>query len=201
MSAVKAFIRAAAVAAFCAVLSHAPQSWAADDKPWPQLDVALGKADAPITIIEYASLTCPHCADFAEQTLPKFKSEWIDTGKARLIYRDFPLDGRSLAAAMVSHCSNDRYFAFLDTFYASQKVWGTAPDAITALKNVGKLGGLSDKQVDDCLQNRDLMKQIQDRKQEGVDRYGLDSTPSFVINGKVYAGFFAYDDFVKLLKK
>lgn len=200
----KAFIRAAAktaaVAAFCAVLGPLAPAQAADDKPWPQLDRVMGKADAPITIIEYASLTCPHCAEFAEKTLPKLKSDWIDTGKAKLIYRDFPLDGRALAAAMVSQCSGDRYFSFLDVFYSSQKIWGTAPDAISALKNVGKLGGLSEKQVDDCLNNRELMQQIQDRKKDGADRYNLEATPSFVIKGKVYSGDIAYDDFVKLLK-
>ena len=176
---------------------------AAIDKPWP-IDEMMGKADAPITIIEYASLTCPHCADFAEKTLPQIKKDWIDTGKAKLIFRDFPTPPAPLAqaAAMISHCSGgaDRYFIFLDTFYHSQKNWIQAGNPLDALKGIARLGGMSPDQVDKCLQDRDLLNQMNARVQDAEDRYNVDSTPSFIVNGKlVGSGFMTYDEFAKFL--
>ena len=171
----------------------------AADKSWP-IDHVLGKADAPITIIEYASLGCPHCADFNAETLPQFKTDWLDTGKAKLIYRDFPLDGRSLAAAMVAQCSGDRYFAFLDAFYGTQGTWGSAPDGLSAIKNIAKLGGLSETQVDTCLANKELMNQIYARKQAASKEDGIDSTPAFLVNGKSHSGFLSYEELVNLLR-
>jgi protein-disulfide isomerase len=194
-------MRVLAVLAFCGMSLAAQPARAAQDKAWP-IDVALGRPDAPITVIEYASLGCPHCADFAEKTLPQLKAEWLDTGKARLIYRDYPLDGRAAAAAMVSHCAGpDRYFAFLDTFYSSLKTWAMAPDFMAALHNIARLGGVGPDKVDACLKDQALMSAITARKQDALDRYEVDSTPSFIINGKkVASGFVSYDDFVKLLK-
>ena len=173
------------------------------DKPWP-IDEVMGKPDAPITIIEYASLTCPHCADFAEKTLPEIKKNWIDTGKAKLIFRDFPTAPAQLAiaAAMISHCAGDtdRYFIFLDTFYHSQRNWIQAANPLEALKGIARMGGVTPDQVDACLQNRDLLNQLNARVDDGETRYNVDSTPSFIINGKlVGSGFMEYADFVKFL--
>lgn len=177
---------------------------AAMDKPWP-IDEVMGKADAPIVIIEYASLTCPHCADFAEKTLPEIKKNWIDTGKAKLIFRDFPTAPAQLAiaASMISHCSGDtdRYFLFLDTFYHSQQSWIRSNDPLAALKGIARLGGMSSDQVDKCLADKTLLQQLNDRVTDGETVYNVDSTPSFIINGKlVGSGFMTYDEFAKLLK-
>jgi protein-disulfide isomerase len=170
----------------------------AEDKPWP-IDQVMGKPDAPITIIEYSSLTCPHCADFEETTFPEVKKDWIDTGKAKLIYRDLPWDALAQATAMVAHCSGDRYFAFIDTFFRTQGEWGRSASPLVAIKAIARLGGMSEDQVDKCLANRDLLNEINARKEAGMKQYGIESTPSFVIDGKVYAGYMPYDAFAKLL--
>jgi protein-disulfide isomerase len=170
----------------------------AQEKPWA-IDEVMGKADAPITIIEYSSLTCPHCAKFHAETFPKVKSEWIDTGKARLIFRDLPWDALAQATAMVSHCSGDRYFAYLNTFFRTQAQWAQNPSPLTAIKTIAKLGGMGEDQVDKCLADSGLLNEINARKDEALNRYKVDSTPSFIINGKLYTGEMPYDEFAKLL--
>lgn len=161
-------------------------------------DQVVGKADAPNTIIEYFSLGCPHCADFHEETWPKLKKDWIDTGKAKMIFRDFPLDPRAQAAAMVAQCSNGRYLAFVDAYFRTQKTWESAQDGMVAIKQVAKLGGMSDAQVDACWQNAELMKQ-QAASVEYANQKGINSTPTFLVNGKTINGAQPYDAFVKEL--
>jgi protein-disulfide isomerase len=172
----------------------------AADKSWA-IDEVLGKPDAPITIIEYSSLTCPHCAKFHADTLPQLKKEWLDTGKAKLVMRDFVWDPLAQAAAMIAHCSGDRYFAFVDTFFHSQKNWMQANQPVDALKGIARLGGMSGEQVDQCLQNRALLGEIMMRKDEGEKQYGIDSTPSFIINGKMVTGEKDYATFAKMLSE
>src|SRR5438128_6933423 len=112
-------------------------------------DRVLGNPDAPITIVEYASLTCPHCAHFANDVLPDIKKKWIDTGKAKLVLRDFPLDEPALRAAMIARCAPpDRYYAFADTFFAAQEKWVTARDYRDSLARLAKLGGMSKDEFD-----------------------------------------------------
>ena len=175
------------------------QAFAASDKPWG-IDEVMGKADAPITVIEYSSLTCPHCAKFHADTFPQVKKDWIDTGKVKFIVRDFPWDPMAQAAAMIAHCSGDRYFAFLDTFFHSQSNWLRAADPLTALKGIARLGGMQPEEVDKCLQNTQLLHEIEARKDDGEKVYGVDSTPTFIINGKAVSGDKDYETFAKLLK-
>jgi len=170
----------------------------AQDKPWV-IDEVMGKADAPITIIEYSSLTCPHCAKFHAETFPKVKADWIDTGKAKLIFRDLPWDPLAQATAMVSHCSGDRYFAFINTFFRTQEQWTSNPSPLAAIKTIAKLGGMGDDQVDKCLSDNGLLNEINARKDDAQSRYKVDSTPSFIIGGKLYSGDMPYDEFAKLL--
>jgi protein-disulfide isomerase len=170
----------------------------AQDKPWA-IDEVMGKADAPITIVEYSSLTCPHCAKFHKETFPKVKSEWIDTGKAKLIFRDLPWDALAQATAMISHCSGDRYFAFIDTFFRTQDQWARNPQPLAAIKTIAKLGGMGEEQVDKCIADSGLLNEINARKDDGMKRYNVDSTPSFIINGKLASGDMSYDEFSKLL--
>ncbi len=172
---------------------------AVEDKGWP-LDVTLGKADAPNVIIEYFSLTCPHCARFEAEVFPKVKSDLLDTGKAKMILRDFPLDDVALAAAMVAHCSGDKYPAFVDAFFKTQASWGMAKDPLAAIKTIALLGGMGGSSVDACLANNDMIQQINARKNDATKTYKVDATPTFVVDGQVVAGEQSFDQIVALLK-
>jgi protein-disulfide isomerase len=150
---------------------------------------SLGDPQAPVTIIEYASLTCPHCAQFHTEVLPELKERYIAPGKVRLIYRDFPLDQNALAAAALAHCAgSDRYFSFLDVLFETQASWARAEDPIAALKRLGKLGGLSEEQMDACFADQELADGILRTRLEGQNEHQVDSTPTLVIDGETYAG-------------
>lgn len=164
-------------------------------------DRVIGNAEAPITIIEYASLTCPHCATFHAETLPQIKKEWIETGKARLIYRDFPLDKYAASAAMIARCApKDKYFVFLNAFFAQQKNWSSADDPIMVLTQLAGLGGMSKDNVDACLANEALKDAILQMRLEGQMEYEINSTPSFVVNGKTTTNL-PYEDFKDILEE
>ena len=161
----------------------------------------LGKADAPVTIIEFASLTCPHCKDFEINTLPKLKAAYIDTGKVKFVYRDFPLDGRALLAAMVARCApKDRYFAFLDALFRGQESWARAQDPIQALGQVAKLGGMSQTDFDACYKNQALFDAIKKDAVDAQSQYKIESTPTFIINGKKMEGAHTFESFEAALK-
>jgi protein-disulfide isomerase len=176
------------------------QARAEDAAPAPTAeDRVLGKSDAPVTIIEYASLTCPHCAEFDRETLPKIKENWIETGKAKLIFRDFPLDGTALRAAMVARCAPpERYFAFVDTLFQSQTTWARN-DWEPALSRIAKLGGMSDDQFKKCLTDEALGNAIVASRATATDSYKVESTPTFFINGTRFVGAQPYEAFDKAL--
>ena len=160
----------------------------------------LGNPEAPVTIIEYASLTCPHCASFHMETLPQIKKEWIETGKAKLIYRDYPLDKYAASAAMIARCApKDRYFTFVSAFYAQQKNWSSANDPIKILTQLAGLGGMSKEDVDACLANEALQDGILQIRLDGQMEYQVNSTPSFIIGGKKVTNM-SYADFNDLLE-
>ena len=185
-----------------AALFLVTQTAAAADLSYP-IDQVLGKPDAPITVIEYASTTCSHCATFHKSTLPKFKSEWIDAGKARLIYRDFPTGpkGLSVGTSMIVHCAGpERYFGLLGLVMEQQEKWMGAADKLGELKKLAKLAGLGEDKVDACLKRQDLADAIEARAKEAHDKLGIDSTPSFVIDGKVLVGSQSFEDLDKALK-
>jgi protein-disulfide isomerase len=174
---------------------------AADTPTVAPSDHVLGKADAPITIFEYASLTCPHCAAFDQETLPKIKESWIDTGKAKLVFRDFPLDGEALRAAMVARCAPpERYFGFIDALFRTQESWALSKDLNAALGRIAKLGGMSQEKVDACLKNDKLADEIVAERAVAEKQYGIDSTPTFFINGTKLVGDQPYSEFEKALK-
>ena len=176
----------------------APAAAAGGYKALP-LDVVIGKPGAPVTVIEYFSMTCPHCARFAANILPRVEKEWIDTGKAMLVLRDFPLDDVALAAAMVAHCAGPRYETFVDTLFQTQETWATAKDPIAEIKTIVRLGGMRGEDVDACLKKNDLLNEINTGKEEATRKYGIDSTPSFIINGKLASGEMSYEEFAALL--
>jgi protein-disulfide isomerase len=174
----------------------------AQEKPAPSSeDRVLGKADAPITIIEYASLTCPHCAAFDAETLPKIKQEWIDTGKAKLIFRDFPLDALALKGATLARCAPpERFYGFIDVLFRQQETWARAADTNAALGRIAKLGGMSDEQFQACMKNDAVTNQVLATRMAGEKDYKVESTPTFFINGKKLVGALPYDSFDDALK-
>jgi protein-disulfide isomerase len=162
-------------------------------------DRVMGKADAPITIIEYASLTCPHCAAFDTETLPKLKEEWIDTGKAKLAFRNFPLDQAALKAAVLTMCAPpERYFAFVDVLFRSQAKW-ISSDPTDALSNYAKLGGISQQKFDACMADQKLTDQIVAERFNASKDYDVKSTPTFFINGTKVVGALPLAEFEKTL--
>jgi protein-disulfide isomerase len=163
-------------------------------------DRILGNPDAPITIVEYASLTCPHCAHFANDVLPELKKKWIDTGKMKWVYRDFPLDEPALRAAMIARCAPpDRFYAYIDTFFAAQDKWMMARDYREALARLVKLGGMSKDDFDKCLNNTALENKIVEGRLVASKQLDVNSTPTFFINGTKFTGAPTLEEFDKVL--
>jgi len=160
----------------------------------------VGDPNAKVTVIEYASLGCPHCANFHFDVYPKIKKEYVDTGKVKFIFRDFPLGTPSVAAAMIARCAGSkRYFAMIDIFFKAQHQWSHAPNPLEALKKTARFGGMSSADVDACIANQALLNSIQERAQAAQLDYEINSTPSFVIEGRKIAGGLPYADFKKVL--
>ncbi|HLO75256.1 MAG TPA: DsbA family protein [Magnetospirillum sp.] len=180
---VKSVVRLIAVAVALCAAAAAHAAGTTDSFP---IDQVMGKPDAPITIIEYASTTCGHCADLHSKFMPKLKAEWIDTGKARLIYRDFPTSpaGLSVGASMIAHCSGpQRYFGVLGMLMEQQEKWITSANPLEAVKKMVRLAGMTSDDVDACLAKQDLATAIQQRARDGNAAYGVTSTPTLIING------------------
>ncbi len=168
----------------------------------PVYDTSMGSADAPVTMIEYASLSCPHCAKFHEETLPKIKKEYIDTGKVRFIYRDFPFGSLAMAGAMVARCSGpEKFFGMIDILFRSQKDWVNNGNPLVNLKRIAKFGGMSGKDVDKCLREDALLVAIQKRQLEAENKYGVNSTPTFLIDGIKMEGARPFEDFKAAIDK
>ncbi len=146
---------------------------------------SLGQPNAKLVVYEYASLTCPHCAKFHLEVLPEVKKKYIDTGKLRWVYRDYPLDGRAAVAAMAARCApKERYFPFLDALFRGQEKWARAPDVHAALAPTARLAGLSQADYDACVKNEALLKAIAKVAEEATAQFQVNSTPSFVAGGK-----------------
>jgi protein-disulfide isomerase len=163
-------------------------------------DLAIGAPEAPITVIEYFSLTCPHCRDFHTGTFPRVRTEYVETGKVRFIARDFPLNRPALDAAVLAHCAGpERYFAFVETLFNTFDNWTRAADYLKALAQIGQLGGVSEAQFLDCLGDQDLETRILTSIRDAQQSYGVKSTPSFVINGNLLEGGLRFSAFAKTL--
>jgi protein-disulfide isomerase len=152
-------------------------------------DRVLGNPDAPVTVIEYASMTCPHCAHFSNDVLPELKRKWIDTGKVKWVLRDFPLDGEAVHASMIARCAPpDRFYAFVDTFFADQDKWAAAPDHQAGLTRLAALGGMGKAEVDKCLANNALEDQVLNSRLVAANQLEVNATPTFFVNGTKFAG-------------
>jgi protein-disulfide isomerase len=157
-------------------------------EPGPLPDKVLGNDDAPVTIVEYASMTCPHCAHFHATTLPELKTKYIDTGKARLIFREFPFDPRAEAGFMLARCSNDNYFPMIDVLFKQQQNWASVDNAKNALLQISKLAGFSQESFEACLTDQKLLDDVRAVQKRGSEEFKVDSTPTFFINGNTYKG-------------
>lgn len=156
-------------------------------------DKFIGKEGAPVTIVEYFSLGCPHCRNFHENILPKLKTEYIDTGKARLVFRDFPLDGVAFAAASLTHCVNDlAYFAMVDTIFAQQDVWHVQ-GGVAQLATIAKSAGLDQAAFDACIKDKERNGKIVAAQKEAADTFKVEATPTFFVNGKKIGAGGDYD--------
>jgi protein-disulfide isomerase len=163
-------------------------------------EAVLGSAEAPVTIVEYASMTCPHCASFHRSAMPTLKEEYLETGKARLVYRDFPLDAVALKAAMVARCGGpERYFAFVDVIYGQQQRWARAADPVAALKQLVAIGGLSPAEIDACLADKALEDTVLRNRLTGQNEHEVESTPTFVVNGQKHVGLDDPDEWRRIL--
>ena len=165
-------------------------------------DMVIGNADAPVTIIEYASFTCPHCATFHANTLPELTKVWLDSGKAKLIFRDFPLDQWALRAAMLARCAGpQRYFAFVDVLFKQQRTWARAADPLDALSRIARLGGIGKSRFDACMADRSLGDSVLKSRIEGANTFEVSSTPTLIINGEKHAGVLSFEEMDALLKR
>lgn len=152
-------------------------------------DLWIGKADAPVTIIEYASMTCSHCATFHTVTFPELKKKYLDSGKARFVLREFPLDPLAAAAFMLARCSGDeKREAVVSLLFAQQRGWIMAEKPVDALAGLMKQTGMSQDKFDACLKDRDLYGNVNKVRERASKDFGIDSTPTFFINGKKFNG-------------
>ena len=179
------------------------QSAADVAKPQSLPDMGLGPANAPVTITEYASMTCPHCADFNEKVFPKIKSEYIDSGKIRYVFREFPLDIKAAAGSMLARCiakdDAPKYFAVIDLLFKQQNDW-VVKNTTETLTRIGKQAGLSQQQVEDCLKDQALLDKIAADQKFAADVLKVNSTPTFFINGEMIKGDTRFEEFDKRIK-
>jgi protein-disulfide isomerase len=169
-------------------------------KPGPLPEMILGKADAPITVIEYASMTCIHCAKFHELVFPYLKEKYIDTGKVRLIYREFPLDPLAGAASMLIRCSpQDKYFDLLGQFYDKRDKWINAQTPVESLQNFAKQLGFTETTFKACITVQKLYDGLNETRTRGSNVFQIDGTPTFFVNGRKQVGISTKEELDKAL--
>ena len=155
----------------------------------PLGDRSLGKEDAPVTIVEYASFTCVHCANFHVNTLPALKEKYIDSGKVRLVFREFPFDAMATAMSMLARCAPaERYYPLIDLFFRRQEAILTSQKPLDDLLAAARLAGFSQESFEACLKNQSIYDGVNAVKKHGAEKLGVNSTPTFFINGKRVSG-------------
>lgn len=166
------------------------------------IDMVQGAEDAPITVIEYASFTCPHCARFHSDVYKLLRKNYIDTGKVKFIFREVYFDKYGMWASMIARCSGpDRFFGMTDLILNSQSTWARAGDdlaIVEALRKIGRLSGMQDAALDGCLQDGEKLRALVGWYKENAQRDGIQSTPSFLIDGQPYKNM-DYKEFAKIL--
>jgi protein-disulfide isomerase len=179
---------------------------AVDLKPTDEVE---GNAKAPVTIVEYASMTCPHCAAFQAEVIPLLKKDYVDTGKVKIVFREYPLDGAARMASAVARClSGDKYFSFIDLLFKNQANWIkdfdnnqqiTKEDILEGLTQMGRIAGLSREKVQACADDKNNLALVDANWMEGMTKYNVNSTPTFIINGVTHTGEMAYDQVKKII--
>tara|TARA_B000000460_G_scaffold69805_1_gene48080 strand:+ start:1740 stop:2333 length:594 start_codon:yes stop_codon:yes gene_type:complete len=161
----------------------------------------LGNKDAKIVVIEYASMTCIHCANFHKQVYPKIKKNYIDTNKIKFIFRDFPLDKQALFASVLAKCApKDKYFNFVKLILTNQEKWISNDDTfMNKLRNIGKLAGLNENKINSCFKDEKMVDNIIRTRSIGEEKYNINSTPSLIINEKKYSAM-SYENFEKIIE-
>jgi protein-disulfide isomerase len=171
-------------------------------KPLPLGDVVLGPANSRVTIIEYASMSCGHCAEFHKTIYPKIKAEYIDTNKIRYIFREFPLDIKAAAGSMLARCVGkddpNKYHAVVDILFATQNDW-VLKDTSEQLKRIAKQAGMSDDAFNACLANQSMLDAMKQGQDQAYEKFKVDSTPTFFVNGSKLKGGASFEDFKKLI--
>jgi protein-disulfide isomerase len=172
-------------------------------KPDALPEMSMGDDKAPVTVIEYASMTCPHCAHFQETTFPELKKRYIDTGKVRYIFREFPLDSLAAAVFMLARCAGEtdktRYFAMIDTMFRQQATWAVATP-LAPLFTLAKQAGFTQQTFDACLSNQKVLDGIESIRQRAVNQFKVESTPTFFVNGTKAPGALSIEDMAKLIE-
>jgi protein-disulfide isomerase len=167
--------------------------------PPPLGDRSLGKDDAPVTVIEYASMTCPHCAHFHESTYPELKKRYIDTGKVRFIFREFPLDSLAAGAAMLARCADKpKFFPLIETLFQQQSKWAVEKP-LPQLLAIAKQAGFSEQSFETCLSDQKMLEAIQTEQRRAADKFGVNSTPTLFVNGKIQKGGVSIDELAKII--
>jgi protein-disulfide isomerase len=151
-------------------------------------DVVEGEANAPVTIVEYASMTCSHCAAFHNQVYPTLKSKYIDTGKVKFMLREFPLDPLATAGFMLARCAGDKREAMVALLFAQQKNWAFVEKPLDGLANIVKQTGMSQESFESCLKDQQLYEKVNVVRDRAAEKFGVNSTPTFFINGKRVSG-------------
>ena len=168
--------------------------------PGPLGEHVLGKPNAPVTIIEYASLTCPHCRNYQQNVFPRVKRELIDTGKVRYIIREFPIGHSSGNAALINHCvPEDKYFALFESFLSRQSEWVSQEVRLDAIYGVAKSSGMTRETFDKCLTNQTIIDGLTEVKQRGR-KFGVIGTPTFFINGRKAQGEVTFEEIKALIE-
>jgi protein-disulfide isomerase len=169
--------------------------------PGPLPDVVLGSASAPVTIVEYASMTCSHCAAFHEETWPALKAKYVDSGKVKFILREYPLDPLATAGFMLARCAGpDRRTAIVDLLYTQQKNWAFVPKPLEALAGLVKQAGISQGDFDACLKNQELYDQVNKIHDRATEQFKVNATPTFFVNGREVNGELPIEEFDKILQ-
>jgi protein-disulfide isomerase len=169
-------------------------------QPGPLGEQVLGDDKAPVTIIEYASMTCPHCAHFALTTFPQIKEKYVDTGKVRFILREFPFDPVASGAFMLARCAGkDKYFAVVDLLFRTQTTWAVEKPLQPMLATV-KQAGFTEDSFKACLANQKVLDGIEWVRNRAADKFKVQSTPTFFINGQMSVGALSFEEMEKLIQ-
>lgn len=164
----------------------------------PLPEMSLGSPDAPVTVYEYASMTCSHCARFHNTTFKEIKERYIDTGQVRFVMREFPLDRLAAAAFILARCEPDMYWPIVDTLFEKQPDWAFVSPPLPPLRNLMAQAGFSQEKFDACLRNEELLAGIQAVREQGL-AIGVEATPTFFINGEKHSGAMTFDEFAAVV--